>query len=245
MLGSSLSISGPNIILNTIVAEELEQFADILENADDFTSELNALIRKTIHDHKRIIFNGNGYDNAWVEEAERRGLLNLRTTPEALERYVDEKNIALFAKHKIFTKEEVYSRRDILYDNYSKVVSIEALTMLDMSKKDIIPAIIKYQRRVAELVKTKKELGIMTEPESTILNRLSDLCLSIYERTVQLEAASNGAKEITDQQELSFYYKDNVIPVMQSLREAADEAEVLIGRDYWPFPTYGDLLFSV
>ena len=245
MLGSSLSISGPNIILNTIVAEELEQFADILENAADFKSELNTLIRKTIHDHKRIIFNGNGYDNAWVEEAERRGLLNLKTTPEALERYVDEKNIALFTKHKIFTKEEIYSRRDILYDVYSKTLSIEALTMIDMAKKDIIPAIIKYQRRLAELVKTKKELEIMSEPESSILKRLSELCSNIYDKTEQLEISVNDSKDIVEDRELSFYYKNNVLPVMQSLRESADEAELLIGRDYWPFPTYGDLLFSV
>lgn len=245
MLGSSLSISGPNIILNTIVAEELEQFADILENAADFKSELNTLIRKTIHDHKRIIFNGNGYDNAWVEEAERRGLLNLKTTPEALERYVDEKNIALFTKHKIFTKEEIYSRRDILYDVYSKTLSIEALTMIDMAKKDIIPAIIKYQRRLAELVKTKKELEIMSEPESSILKRLSELCSNIYDKTEQLETSVNDSKDIVEDRELSFYYKNNVLPVMQSLRESADEAELLIGRDYWPFPTYGDLLFSV
>ena len=245
MLGSSLSISGPNIILNTTVAEELEQFADILENAEDFTSELNSLIRKTIHEHKRIIFNGNGYDNAWVEEAERRGLLNLRTTPEALERYVDDKNIALFTKHKIFTKEEIYSRRDILYDAYNKTNSVEALTMIDMAKKDIIPAIIKYQRRLAELVKTKKELEIMSEPESTILSRLSVLCSDIYNKTAELEETVNQSKEITEPQDLSFYYKDSILPVMHSLRASVDEAELLIGRDYWPFPTYGDLLFSV
>ncbi len=245
MLGSSLSIAGPNIILNTAVAEQLEQFADLLENADDFTSQLNSLIRKTIREHKRIIFNGNGYDKAWVEEAERRGLFNLKTTPEALERYTADKNVALFTKHRIFTKEELFSRRDILYDNYCKTSSIEALTMIEMAKKDIIPAVFSYETQIANLVKTKKELNISAEPEAHILETLSKLSLQIYKRTELLETAVNELKGVCDNKELAFKYKDNVIPAMQRLREAADEAEVIIGREHWPFPTYGDILFSV
>ncbi len=246
MPGSSLSISGPNIVLNTIVAEELEQFADILENAKDFTTELNSLIRRTIHEHKRIIFNGNGYDSAWIEEAEKRGLLNLKTTPEALETFVADKNIELFTKHRIFTKEEIYSRSEILYDNYCNVVSIEALTMIDMAKKDIMPSILKYEEHLARLVELKQEsTGISPEPEKTILSKLSELCKDIYDRTGVLEKAVCSAKDITSKKELSFFYKDNVIPAMQTLREAADEAETLTGRDYLPYPNYSDLLFSV
>ena len=246
MLGSSLSISGPNIVLNTIVAEELEQFADILENAVDFTSELNSLIRKTIHEHKRIIFNGNGYDSSWLEEAEKRGLMNIRTTPEAIARFVDGKNIELFTKHRIFTKEEIYSRSEILYDNYCNIVSIEALTMADMAKKDIIPSILKYEEHLARLVELKQEsTGLSPEPEKTILSKLSELCRNVYDRTESLEKALCAAKNISGKKELSFFYKDTVLPAMQALRESADEAETLTGREYLPYPTYSDLLFSV
>ena len=246
MLGSSLSISGPNIVLNTIVAEELEQFADILENAGDFTSELNSLIRKTIHEHKRIIFNGNGYDSSWIEEAEKRGLMNIRTTPEAIARFVDGKNIELFTKHRIFTKEEIYSRSEILYDNYCNIVSIEALTMADMAKKDIIPSILKYEEHLARLVELKQEsTGLSPEPEKTILSKLSELCRNVYDRTESLEKALCAAKNISGKKELSFFYKGTVLPAMQALRESADEAETLTGREYLPYPTYSDLLFSV
>lgn len=246
MLGSSLSISGPNIILNTIIAEQLEQFADVLENADDFTSELNTLIRKTIREHKRIIFNGNGYDDAWVKEAEKRGLLNIKTTPEALDRYIDDKNIELFTKHRIFTKEEIFSRLEILYDNYCHTVSIEALTMIDMAKKDIIPSILKYEEHLATLVEIKQEkIGILPEPEKTVLLTLSKLCKDIYDETEYLEKTVASARSITDKKELSFYYKDSIIPAMETLRKSADEAETLLGTEYLPYPTYEDLLFGV
>ncbi|MBO4391675.1 MAG: glutamine synthetase III [Clostridia bacterium] len=246
MLGSSLSISGPNIILNTIIAEQLQQFADNLENAKDFTSALNTLIRKTIHEHKRIIFNGNGYDDAWVKEAEKRGLLNIKTTPEAIATFIEDKNIELFTKHRIFTKEEIYSRSDILYENYIKTVSIEAQTMAEMAKKDIIPSILKYEEHLARLVAVKQDsLGINPDPEKAILKRLSELCANVYGTTESLTEKLCEAKSITDKKERSFFYKDTVIPAMQTLREAADEAETLTGREYLPFPTYGDLLFSV
>ena len=246
MLGSSVSIAGPNIILNTIIAEELEQFADILENAADFTSELNTLIRKTIHEHKRIIFNGNGYDDTWVKEAEKRGLLNIKTTPEALETFVYDKNVELFTKHRIFTKEEIFSRLDILYDNYCNVVSIEALTMIDMARKDIIPAILKFEEHLARLVQLKREgAALQQEPEKTILEKLSKLCRSVYSHTESLEAALCEARNITGKKELSFFYKDSVIPVMEALRASADEAETMLGSEYLPYPTYAELLFSV
>ena len=246
MLGSSLSISGPNIILNTIIAEQLQQFADNLENAKDFTSALNTLIRKTIHEHKRIIFNGNGYDDAWVKEAEKRGLLNIKTTPEAIATFIEDKNIELFTKHRIFTKEEIYSRSDILYENYIKTVSIEAQTMAEMAKKDIIPSILKYEEHLARLVAVKQDsLGINPDPEKAILKRLSELCANVYGTTESLTEKLCEAKSITDKKERSFFYKDTVISAMQTLREAADEAETLTGREYLPFPTYGDLLFSV
>jgi glutamine synthetase len=246
MLGSSLSIAGPNIILNTIIAEQLEQFADVLENAKDFTSELNSLIRKTIREHKRIIFNGNGYNDAWVKEAEKRGLLNIKTTPEALERYIEDKNVELFTKHRIFTKEEIFSRLEILYDHYCHTVSIEALTMIDMTKKDIIPSILKYEEHLAKLVEIKQEkIGILPEPEKTVLLKLSKLCKDIYDETEYLENAVFAAKNITDKKELSFCYKDSVLPAMETLRRSADEAETILGTEYLPYPTYEELLFSV
>lgn len=246
MLGSSLSIAGPNIILNTIIAEQLEQFADVLENAKDFTSELNSLIRKTIREHKRIIFNGNGYNDAWVKEAEKRGLLNIKTTPEALERYIEDKNVELFTKHRIFTKEEIFSRLEILYDHYCHTVSIEALTMIDMTKKDIIPSILKYEEHLAKLVEIKQEkIGILPQPEKTVLLKLSKLCKDIYDETEYLENAVCAAKNITDKKELSFCYKDSVLPAMETLRRSADEAETILGTEYLPYPTYEELLFSV
>ena len=172
--------------------------------------------------------------------------MNIRTTPEAIARFVDGKNIELFTKHRIFTKEEIYSRSEILYDNYCNIVSIEALTMADMAKKDIIPSILKYEEHLARLVELKQEsTGLSPEPEKTILSKLSELCRNVYDRTESLEKALCAAKNISGKKELSFFYKDTVLPAMQALRESADEAETLTGREYLPYPTYSDLLFSV
>ncbi len=247
MLGSSLSIAGPNIILNTIVAEELSQFADVLESSTDFNTDLHALIVKTIKEHKRIIFNGNGYDEAWVKEAEKRGLLNLKSTPEAMPYFKSEKNIALFEKHKVFTRQEVLSRCELLLDSYSKIIHIEALTMLDMAQKEILPAAIAYIKDLSETVNAKK-LAVPTADvtvEETLIQKLSSLVSCMYQKLGALDEALVNTKDYNDVQELAMYYKDGVFAAMQELRAVADEIETNTAKKYWPYPTYGDLLFSV
>ena len=247
MLGSTFSVAGPNITLNTMVAEELEQFAEELEKADDFEKALNELIKRTIKEHKRIIFNGNNYSEEWVKEAEKRGLLNLKTTPDALPYFVHEKNLRLFAKHGIFTEAEIRSRCDIMLENYSKVINIEALTMIDMARKEIMPAVMAYTKDLAETAAAKKALSdeIHCEAEKELVTKLSALCTCLYKKTEELERALLGVKEYTAADAVAMYYKDNVLTVMQELRAVADETETLVGAEYWPYPTYGDLLFGV
>ncbi|NLH02078.1 MAG: glutamine synthetase type III, partial [Clostridiales bacterium] len=247
MPGSSLSISGPNIVLNTAVAEELRQFADELEGAEDFTSALNSLIKRTISEHKRIIFNGNGYDDSWIEEALRRGLPNLKTTPECLPYFLSEKSIKLFTSHKVFSETEIRSRYEIVLENYCKIINIEALTMLDMAKKDIMPAVSAYSKELAETAASKKALvpGIDCTYETETLKNLSRASGTMFAKISELEKAVIEAREISDVTELSMFYKDKVIPVMNELRISADELETITAKSYWPFPSYGDLLFSV
>lgn len=248
MVGSTFSIAGPNIILNTIVAESLSQFADILEQAADTTIAAHDLVIETIKKHKRIIFNGNNYSDEWVTEAEHRGLLNLKTTADAIPYYTSDKNIALFAKHNIFSKGELFSRSEVMYENYCKVLHIESLTMLDMVKKDIMPAVSGYTKALSETALAKKSLlpSINCELEEGLVSRLSALSGSLYKKTEELNANLLNAKNHeTDSQELAFYYKDVVFRSMQELRTVADEIETLVGKEYWPYPTYGDLLFSV
>ena len=246
MLGSALSISGPNIILNTIVAEELSQFADQLESASDFETALHDLVRKTVREHRRIIFNGDGYSDEWKAEAERRGLLNLKSTVEALPYFVSEKNVALFTKHKIFTEKELHSRYEILLENYSKTINIEALTMVEMIKKDFFPAICTYVKKLADTALAKKALAgtISCELEESIVTKISSLSGCLYKKTEALEAAILGAKEYTQAKELADYFHDTVFSAMQELRAVADEIEVLIGEEALPYPTYGPLLFG-
>ncbi len=247
MLGSTLNIAGPNIVLNTIVAEELGQFADILEKTDDFALTLNTLIKETIRDHKRIIFNGNNYTDEWVKESEKRGLLNLKSTAEAMPYFRSDKNVELFTKHKIFTKEEVYSRCDIMLENYCKVLNIEALTMVDMARKDILPAVLSYIRDLTETAGAKKALSadLLCEPEQTMVTKLSSLAKSLYKKIDGLEQALLGTKNYSDPCESAEYYKSSVLTAMSELREVADELETVTAEKYWPLPTYGDLLFSV
>lgn len=247
MLGSSLSIAGPNIVLNTIVAEELEQFADILEKAADFKAELNSIIKKTVKEHKRIIFNGNNYSDEWVAEAQKRGLLNLKTTPDATVLFKSEKNIKLFMKHKIFTKQEIASRCDILMESYSKVENIEALTMVDMSKKEILPAILSYQKHLSDIVAAKKAISseLSCNAELSIITKLSVLGEAVYDTTSKLETAILGIKNHPNVDECAYYCRDSLIPLMNELRAAADEAETMIGKEYLPYPTYSDLLFCI
>ncbi|WP_066457317.1 glutamine synthetase III family protein [Anaerotruncus rubiinfantis] len=247
MLGSTLSISGPNIVLNTIVAEELGQFADELENASDFKAALGGLIKRTIKEHKRIIFNGNGYDDAWITEAESRGLLNLHSTADALPYFCADKNLTLFEKHHIFTRQEVRSRCEIMLENYCKVLSIEALTMLEMVKKDILPATYSYIKRLSDTAVSARSLcpDLTCESEIKMVSKLSSLCNCLYVKADNLDKAVIGAKTYADPAEAASYYRQYVFAAMQELRAVADEIEGMVGEKYWPYPTYGALLFSV
>ncbi|MBE7038513.1 MAG: glutamine synthetase type III [Ruminococcaceae bacterium] len=246
-LGSSFSIAGPNIILNTIVADALEEFADKLEGAKNFDTSLNKLMRDTIKKHKRIIFNGNNYSNEWVEEAEKRGLLNFKTAVDALPHYTDKKNVDLFTKHHIYTKSELSSRQDILIENYSKVINIEAKTMVDMARKDIIPAVSGYILNLCDALNSKKAafktISSKYEEETALkLSKLNDEC---FETVIMLENALEEAKNITDILENARFCQNTIVPVMNKLRSIADEMEIHTAEKYWPFPTYDKLLFGV
>lgn len=245
MLGSSFSIAGPNIILNTIVAESLDQFADELEGAEDFMSAVKALIKKTFIAHKRIVFNGNGYSDEWVKEAEKRGLLNLQSSPEALPYFRTAKNIALFEKHGIFSALEVESRTDILLENYSKVLNIEALTMIDMTAKDIMPAVTTYIKELSDTAISAKAVGIDAKTQVAVAKKLSDLCAAGYKQLDTLKSKVHKAETISNIQDKAMYYRTDVLPAMEALRKTADEMEVNTAEKYWPFPTYGDILFSI
>ena len=247
MLGSTFSISGPNIILNTAVAEELRQFADELEKADDFKLALNALIRRTIKDHKRIIFNGNNYSDEWVAEAERRGLLNLKSTPDALPYFVAEKNIKLFTAHKIFTESEIHSRYEILLENYSKTINIEALTAVEMSKREILPAAMSFLKDLSKTALNVKACcpAATVCAEEKLIEKISSLTGSLYGATEKLEAVTAEAASVSDALANAQYYRNAVVPAMDEVRTYADALETVIGENYWPFPTYGDLLYGV
>ena len=246
MLGSSSSVSCTNVVLNTAVAEELKQFADELEGAANFEEALHELIKKTVTDHKRIIFNGNGYDDAWIAEAEKRGLLNLRSTPECLPYSLHEKNMKLFISHKVYSETEMRARYEILSENYCKIINIEALTMIDMAKKDILPAVSKYSHELSDTVIAKAACGdIESGYEKELLAKVSKLNTAAYKKTEKLEQAVLKAKEISETQELSMYYKDAVFAAMSELRITVDELETMVPADIWPYPSYGDMLFSV
>ena len=247
MVGSSQSIADCNTMLNTIVAEELSQFADQLEGAEDFESALNELVRKTITDHKRIIFNGNNYSDEWVAEAQERGLLNLKSTVEALPYLVKEKNIELFTKNKILTETELRSRYEIMLEEYSKTINIEALTMVDMVKKDIIPACLKYQEFLVDTVLKKRQLsiGVSSAAEEDLIGKISSLTGCLYNKVSQLENSLLAAKEYEDSKSQAVFYRETIFASMQELRAVADELEGLVSKEYWPYPNYGELLFSV
>lgn len=246
-LGSSFSIADPNIVLNTIVADALEQFANELEGAKDFDKAVDTLIKDTVKKHKRIIFNGNNYSDEWVKEAEARGLLNLKTSVDAIPHFTDKKNVELFTKHHIFNETELASRRDILMENYSKVINIEALTMLDMTMKDIIPAISEYTLALANALTAKKNAvkGATFKTEEKLIESLSKLSDGCLEHAEKIENALYKAKDISDINENARFYLENVLSEMKLLRAAADTAETLTAEKYWPFPTYVKLLFGV
>lgn len=246
-LGSSISISFPNVILNTIVAEEFCQFADILEKSADFTKDLNELIRKTLNEHSRIIFNGNGYSQEWVEEAERRGLLNLKTTSDAMPHYLAQKNIDMFERHGVFSETEIRSRYDVQMEEYVKVLHIEARTMIGMTRKQILPGVFKYVRDIAASIREVQGIGCDTQCRAQIdtLQKAQDLIDRIHREVGALEqivADTFGSDDITS---TANYYTTWVIPAMNSLREAVDSLESMVGYEYWPYPSYGALMFNV
>ena len=247
-LGSSNSVSGPNITLNTIVADELEKIADKLEAllaaGEDFNSSVAKVIRDTINAHKRIIYNGDGYSEDWVREAERRGLLNLRTTPDALPYFTSDANIAMYSRHHVFTRTEMISRNEIHYESYCKIVNIEALTMLDMARREIVPAVMRYIREVSETAIAADSLGIDTSVEKDIISKETASLRALTAVADILETAVNNAKAIDEYSEMSFAIRDNVIPAMSEVRKYADELETLTAKSYWPWPGYSELLFS-
>lgn len=250
MLGSSVSIANPNIVLNTIVANALEEFADELELAkgDDFTPVLNELIKKTIKNHRRILFNGNGYDDAWVAEAEQRGLLNLPATPDALPHFVDKKNIELFTKHRVFSEAEIRSRCEVLLEHYCKIISIEAGTMVEMIRKDIVPAAYTYLKRLSETGLSMQKLCPTLDCGGIggMVEELYGLASTLQKKNEALAEALAGVQNSKkDGARLAKLYQTKVLPAMQAARAVADSIEERIGEKYWPYPTYGELLFDV
>ena len=244
MLGSSESISCANIMLNTAVASVLDEFATKLEGSKNFDSDLHNLIKETIQKHKRIIFNGNGYTDEWVKEAESRGLLNLKSTPEALAHYIDKKNIDLLSKYEVFTPEETHARYEINLEKYFNVVHIEAQTLIEMLEKDIIPAGVKYENVLLNEYKLKKEFGIKSTYEEEAITKISGLVDSLYQSLKELKK-SLDLKEFKSSLDEGLYYRETVLALMNKTREYADELEVNISKEYWPYPSYGDLLFGV
>ncbi len=248
MLGSSNSIACANIMLNTAVAESLKIYADRLEKADDFKTALHEMIRKTIKDHKRIIFNGNGYDDAWMKEAvEKRGLLNYRTTADCIPHLLDKKNVGLLTSHKVMSEAEINSRCEITLDNYCKTIVIEANTMVNMARCEIAPAVEEYINDMAKTASLKKALdnNITVSYESSIVKRLSEITEKIYKYTDELEKETGRICSIENVIDESAAIRDSLLDIMKNLRTACDEAETLTAKKYWPFPTYGELLFSV
>ena len=247
MLGSSNSIACANIMLNSAVAEILQEFADKLEKSTDFDTDLHELIKDTIKEHRRIIFNGNGYGDEWMAEAEKRGLSNLKTTADCMPKLLDKKNADMLIKQSVFTKAELESRCEIMLENYVKAVNIEALTMADMARKEILPAIEAYVSSLAKTALRKKELSesISSQYEKDVIAKLSSMADLIYSRTGELEEATSKLKTVEDIQDQANYIRDEILPKMSAVRVVADEAETMTDSKFWPFPTYGDLLFGV
>ncbi len=246
MLGSTFSVAGPNIVLNTAVADVLEGFADRLEGSENFQKDMAHLIRKTIREHKRIIFNGNNYSDEWVEEAEKRGLSNLRSTVEALPAFATQKSVDLFTKHHVFSATEVHSRYEILLEGYSKTINIEGLTMVDLIKKQIIPACINYQNDMSKLLVSKNAIGGMdASMETELLGKIASLCACMMKKLAVLEDALVDVKGETDALTQAQLYHGKVFASMNELRVVVDELETLVSKDHWPLPSYAEMLYSV
>ncbi|WP_019227738.1 glutamine synthetase III [Sedimentibacter sp. B4] len=247
MVGSKLSIAGPNMVLNTIVAHELSIFADVLEKADDFTAELNKLLKDTIKNHKRIIFNGNNYTDEWVVEAEKRGLLNLKSTPESIPYFSSEKSVTLFEKFNVLSRKEIYSRTEIVLEEYCKEINIEALTLIDIAKKDLIPSVTAYIKELSDTANSKKAfmIDVDCETEKSLIYKLSLLTGSLYSKTELLENKLLEVKNCNGVEETAYFYRNSIFAAMQEMRAVIDELETNTAKKYWPFPTYGEILFSV
>lgn len=245
MVGSADSAASPNTILNAMIAEAFCEAADVLEKADDFELAVHDLIKEYLTDHQRIIFNGNGYAPEWVAEAERRGLPNIKSMVEAVDTLTTEKSVKLFEKFGIFTRAELESREEVLYEIYAKSINIEALTMIDMASKQIIPALIKYSKSLADTVIAVKEVGADASVTAGLLKEVSEKLSAMKTALVKLEEAEEKANAITNAKEQAFYYKDVVKEAMEELRTPADEAEMLVDKKVWPLPTYGDMIFEV
>ena len=245
MPGSKLSVAGPNTVLNTIVADVLDQFADELEKADNFQDALDDLIKRTIKENQNIIFNGNGYSDEWPVEAEKRGLLNLKSTPEAVPAFLAQKNVDVFSKYGVYTEAELQSRVEILLDEYCKTLNIEALTMIDMAKKEILPAAAKYIKDIAKTAELAKSCGAETVFEEETVKEISALVTEMYKALGTLEADVQKVHAIEDTQEMANFFHDTIFADMGALRVPADKIETLVGKEYWPYPTYSDLLFYV
>ena len=245
MCGSNMNIAGPNTVLNTIVADSLKLFADELEKADDFQSALHDLLVKTIKEHRRVIFNGNGYGAEWPVEAEKRGLPNLKSTVAAVPCLTDKKSVELFTKFGVYSEVELHARQEINYENYSKIINIEALTTSDMAKTEILPAVMKFTKDICDMAASKKAIGVDPAVEVAIANKVNALTVSLNEKIDVLNDAIVKAQGISDIPEQAKAYCDEVFVAMQSLRAVADELETIVGEEYWPFPTYDELLFNV
>lgn len=245
MPGASVSISDINIVINTAVAEMLRRYADRLENAEDFGEELNHLIKEELTRHNRIIFNGNGYGEEWMQEAKRRGLMNLPTLPDAVQYFVSQESIDLFRQHRIFNAQELHARAEVALENYCKVLHIEALTMIDMARKQIVPAAMEYTAAVTQLAVGKQNLNLPAELERKTITQLSDATEQVALATDKLEKVTEQRAKKETQQKEAEYFRDTVIPAMNDLRRTADKLEMEVGEKYWPFPVYSDLLFRV
>ena len=245
MVGSRDSIAGPNVVTNTIVAEAFAEACDELEKAEDFDMAVHDLIKKYASEHCRIIFNGNGYSDEWIEAAERRGLPNIKSMVEAIPCLTKEKNVAMFEKFNVFTKAELESRAEIKFENYAKAINIEARTMIDMASKQIIPAIIKYTKSLADTVVAVKEAGADTSVQSGLLNEVSALLVESKKALSELEAVTDKAAAMEEGQSQADFYHSDVVPAMAALRAPVDELEMIVDKEAWPMPSYGDLIFEV
>ena len=245
MLGSTTNISCPNVMINTAVAETIDRFATALENSNNVEEDAKKLIRETYLAHRRIVFNGNGYSEEWTEEAKKRGLSNITDTPAALERYTDEKNVALLTKYGVYSAEEIAARKEILLDNYAKTISIEANTMLEMVRREVLSAAVNFSAKLSHVVKDKVTCGVSATTETDLLRRVAALTDAIYTGTDRLEKAAAEAKKAVGTSALAAAYRNKVVPAMESLRASCDELETITPRELWKMPTYSDLLFSV